>query len=105
MQFAMPSEFSRIQLRPLKSLRSHFNSTREAIMKLMVILLPMFVAFLPCVAWSAESAIIAAGAKLEKLSDGFSCTEGPSVDAEGNVYFTDQPNDRIHKWSTDGKLS
>ena len=23
----------------------------------------------------------------------------------GNVYFTDQPNDRILKWSVDGKLS
>jgi gluconolactonase len=27
------------------------------------------------------------------------------VDAEGNVFFTDQPNNRIHKWSVDGKLS
>jgi gluconolactonase len=56
-------------------------------------------------AWSEESAIIAPGAKLQKLADGFVFTEGPSVDAEGNVYFTDQPNDRILKWSIDGKLS
>lgn len=27
--------------------------------------------------------------KLEKLSGGFSFTEGPAVDAQGNVYFTD----------------
>jgi gluconolactonase len=27
------------------------------------------------------------------------------VDAAGNVFFTDQPNDRIMKWSIDGKLS
>jgi gluconolactonase len=52
-----------------------------------------------------ESSIIAKDAKLEKLADGFKFTEGPSVDAQGNVYFTDQPNDRIHKWSVDGKLS
>jgi len=49
--------------------------------------------------------IIAAGAKVEKLADGFKFTEGPAVDAEGNVFFTDQPNNRIHKWSVDGKLS
>jgi gluconolactonase len=49
--------------------------------------------------------IIASGAKVEKLAGGFKFTEGPAVDAEGNVYFTDQPNNRIHKWSVDGKLS
>src|SRR5437868_9507890 len=52
-----------------------------------------------------DSKIIAPGAKLEKLSEEFKFTEGPAADAEGNVYFTDQPNDRILKWSTDGKLS
>jgi gluconolactonase len=53
----------------------------------------------------AQSSIIAPGAKLELLSGGFSFTEGSASDAAGNVYFTDQPNDRIHKWSVDGKLS
>lgn len=52
-----------------------------------------------------DSPIRAPGAKAVKLADGFKFTEGPSPDAEGNVYFTDQPNDRIHIWSTDGKLS
>jgi gluconolactonase len=32
------------------------------------------------------------------IEDGFSFTEGPAVDQDGNVYFTDQPNDKIHKW-------
>jgi gluconolactonase len=48
---------------------------------------------------------VAPGAKLVKLAGGFKFTEGPAPDAQGNVYFTDQPNDRIHIWSTDGKLS
>ncbi len=52
-----------------------------------------------------DAAIIARGAKLEKLAGGFVFTEGPSVDDKGNVYFTDQPNDRIMIWSIDGKLS
>ncbi len=32
-------------------------------------------------------------------------TEGPTVDAQGNVYFTDTANSRIMKLSTDGTLS
>ncbi len=51
------------------------------------------------------SSIIQPGAKLEKLRDGFAFTEGPATDREGNVYFTDQPNDRIWKWTTDGKFT
>ena len=50
---------------------------------------------------SNSSDIIADGAKVEKVADGFSFTEGPAVDKFGNVYFTDQPNDRILKWSVD----
>jgi len=52
-----------------------------------------------------NKSIIASGAKVEKLADGFSFTEGPAVDKKGNVYFTDQPNDKILVWSVDGKLS
>jgi gluconolactonase len=32
-------------------------------------------------------------------------TEGPTSDAEGNVFFTDQANNRIMKLAADGKLS
>lgn len=48
---------------------------------------------------------ITPGAKLEKLADSFEFTEGPAVDTEGNIFFTDQPNDRILKWSIDSQLS
>ena len=51
------------------------------------------------------NSIFAPGAQLEKLADGFTFTEGPACDAQGNIYFTDQPNDAILKWSVDGKLS
>ncbi len=56
-------------------------------------------------ALGGESAIIAPGAELKKIVDDCKFTEGPACDAEGNVYFTDQPNDRILKYSTDGKLT
>jgi len=36
--------------------------------------------------------------QLHLLKDGFSFTEGPANDRHGNVYFTDQPNDRIYRW-------
>ncbi len=49
--------------------------------------------------------VIAPGAHLQKLADGFEFTEGPACDAKGNVFFTDQPNDRIMEWSVAGKLS
>jgi gluconolactonase len=52
-----------------------------------------------------KQGIIAVGAEVKKLAGGFKFTEGPAVDADGNVFFTDQPNNRIHKWSVDGKLS
>jgi gluconolactonase len=53
---------------------------------------------------ASDSGIIAPGAKLEKLAGGFTFTEGPAADVAGNVFFTDQPNDRILQWTTDGKL-
>jgi gluconolactonase len=39
------------------------------------------------------------------ISKQFSFTEGASVDKKGNVFFTDQPNNKIWEYSTDGKLS
>jgi gluconolactonase len=41
----------------------------------------------------------------ELVSQGHKFTEGPAVDAQGNVFFSDIPNSRIHKISTDGKVS
>jgi gluconolactonase len=54
---------------------------------------------------SPPPSVIAPGAILQKLAGGFTFTEGPACDAHGNVFFTDQPNDRIHEWSVDGKLT
>src|SRR3954449_13075915 len=53
----------------------------------------------------SNDSILAPGAKLQLISDQFSFTEGAAVDKEGNVFFTDQPNNKIWKYSTDGKLS
>ncbi|MEK0441697.1 MAG: hypothetical protein RL403_675, partial [Bacteroidota bacterium] len=43
--------------------------------------------------------IVVKGAQLEKVKDGFSFTEGPAVNRFGDIYFTDQPNDKIYLWN------
>lgn len=55
--------------------------------------------------FSQSSGIIAEGAKPQLISSQFSFTEGPAVDKKGNVYFTDQPNNKIWKYDTNGQLS
>ena len=49
--------------------------------------------------------VTAPGAKLQKLAGGFAFTEGPTCDQAGNLFFVDQPNNRIMEWSVSGKLS
>jgi len=50
------------------------------------------------------SDIIAPGATLQVLGNGFGFTEGSISDKHGNVYFTDQPNNRILRWNVDGSI-
>jgi gluconolactonase len=58
------------------------------------------------IANAADIDLIADGMKVEVLSEGYSFTEGPAVDRDGNVFFTDQPNDRIVKYNAaDGSFS
>jgi gluconolactonase len=52
-----------------------------------------------------QDSLVAPGAALQKISSQFSFTEGASVDKKGNIFFTDQPNDKIWKYGIDGKLS
>jgi gluconolactonase len=49
--------------------------------------------------------IVAEGATPVLISNEFKFTEGPASDKKGNVYFTDQPNNKIMKYDTDGKLT
>jgi len=53
----------------------------------------------------AQGEVIAYGAVITQVAADHSFTEGPAVDPQGNVYFTDQPNDRIYKWSPDGTIT
>ena len=44
----------------------------------------------------------AATSRQVQVATGVAFTEGPAVDAAGNVYFTDTTNSRIYKLATDG---
>lgn len=53
-----------------------------------------------------QAQVTAPGAELKQVGEGFKFTEGPTADDQGNVYFTDQPNDRIVKYDfATGKTS
>lgn len=54
---------------------------------------------------NGDAGVVASGAELELVADGFEFTEGPAVNGVGEVFFTDQPNDRILKVGLDGKVS
>ena len=60
--------------------------------------IPFLAAALTASSLSAQIPL-APGATLKLVADGYKFTEGPAADAKGDVYFTDQPNDRIMKWS------
>ncbi|WP_373055997.1 SMP-30/gluconolactonase/LRE family protein [Zunongwangia sp. H14] len=66
------------------------------------------ISFLACCFYTnaQEKSIISENAKLQLVSDEFEFTEGPAADSQGNVYFTDQPNNQILKWDAGtGKIS
>lgn len=67
--------------------------------------IPFLAALLLATAAFAAESVVAPGAQVEKLADGFAFTEGPTCDGQGNVYFTDQPSNRIMRWSVEGQLS
>ncbi len=49
--------------------------------------------------------VLGEGSEWQVVSEGHGFTEGPAVNAKGEVFFTDIPNSRIHKIALDGKVS
>jgi gluconolactonase len=52
---------------------------------------------------SGLDSLVPSGAKPVKLADGFVFTEGPISNSDGQVFFTDIPNNRIHRWDSKTK--
>jgi len=57
------------------------------------------------VAPNRRTEITIPGEDWQVVSEGHTFTEGPAVNAAGEVYFTDIPNSRIHKIGLDGTVS
>ncbi|MEZ5402286.1 MAG: SMP-30/gluconolactonase/LRE family protein [Bryobacteraceae bacterium] len=53
----------------------------------------------------AASDFIDPASEWELVTNGYKFTEGPAVDRDGNVFFTDIPNNRIHRIGGDGKVT
>jgi gluconolactonase len=51
-----------------------------------------------------KNTLYAAAEKPKLISKIFAFTEGPAVDKKGNIFFTDQPNNKIWEYTTDGQL-
>lgn len=53
----------------------------------------------------SRSSVVASGAELTKVGNGYEFTEGPTADAKGNVCFSDVRASRTYRWSPDGKIT
>ncbi|WP_082326374.1 SMP-30/gluconolactonase/LRE family protein [Sunxiuqinia dokdonensis] len=53
----------------------------------------------------ALSKLIKPNAEVEKIASGFAFTEGPAPDQKGQVYFTDQPNNKIYIWKENDQIT
>ncbi|MBS0260448.1 MAG: SMP-30/gluconolactonase/LRE family protein [Planctomycetes bacterium] len=51
------------------------------------------------------SGVLIDGAGWQLVGQGYKFTEGPAVDLQGQVYFTDIPNNRIHKIGLDDQVT
>ena len=51
------------------------------------------------------SDLLLPGENWQLVGEGYKFTEGPATDGDGIVYFTDIPNNRIHRIEKDGKVS
>lgn len=78
---------------------------RKQLFKITIALFALLIFHELIIAKTKDKTLISKGAKPEKLAGDFSFTEGPACDQAGNIFFTDQPNNKIMKWSIDNKLS
>ena len=57
-----------------------------------------------CMCAAGLDDVVAPGTVAEKLADGFVFTEGTTVNAAGEVFFVDQPNNKILRWTREAGL-
>lgn len=77
------------------------HTLMKSTFKLSILPLTVLISILTFSCTAQEDPIVAEGAQVTLVAADYEFTEGPAVDTNGNVFFTDQPNDRIIKWSAD----
>jgi gluconolactonase len=60
---------------------------------------------IPLFAFAQKGNLIFQNAEIERQGTGFSFTEGATTAPDGQVFFTDQPNDRIYIWCENEGIS
>ncbi|WP_276391401.1 SMP-30/gluconolactonase/LRE family protein [Eudoraea chungangensis] len=63
------------------------------------IFIPIILGLIITISSAQETEIIYPQAELTLVADGYKFTEGPAMDSNGDVYFTDQPNNKILRWN------
>lgn len=70
-----------------------------------ILLILLIIGFIKAEAQDGVLATLFEQDSLKLVARQFDFTEGPAADKEGNVFFTDQPNNTIWKYDTYGRLS
>ena len=70
---------------------------RKAVTGVVVVAIGLSVFRSPSLA--QDTSLVVPGATVRRLATGFGFLEGPAADPDGNLFFTDIPNERIHRWS------
>jgi len=82
------------------------NTIRKTLFLSLLSVLTVFVFINSSLYAEKASSVVAPGATFKTVKTGFNGTEGPAVDADGNVYFTERAGSTIQKWTwADGKVT
>ena len=65
----------------------------------------MSISFCSISAQKRKNKLVFKRAKVELIQTEFTFTEGPAVAADRSIYFTDQPNNKIHIWNENNGAS
>jgi gluconolactonase len=68
-----------------------------------IAIFPLFLFFGIIAEPTMAQSLVAPGAEVVKLAGDFGFTEGPTANSKGDVYFVDDPNNKIHRWSVEEK--
>jgi len=72
------------------------------------IIISTILLFFGCSTLSSQEirgSVLAQEAELQKIAGGFTWAEGPAEDSDGNLFFTDNRENLLHRMTPDGKVS